>query len=201
MKIRTDFVTNSSSSNYCVSFCVEMNNGKVIDLDPWPEDADVSEDIYCPIHTDVGELAEGIKGCSSVEALKQLLVSTVDQDDEGPASGFGKELAEFCAGLDSIGDIGDIKSVTINEFFTGWGEFARDGIDDFMSKAIPEVLDWEDEEAVREALEGRFTDDEISALTDQVLNDSCCSFDASIDTVVNMADREIRRSFSFDDLT
>ena len=40
-----------------------------------------------------------------------------------------KTTSRFKKAMDKIEDLNGIKSVSIREYFTGWGEFARDGVD------------------------------------------------------------------------
>lgn len=212
MKFRTDFMTNSSSSNYCVSLSVRMKDGNVYDLDPWPEREDGSGDIFNPIQADIDTLASEIQGCKSVKELKDILLGTLDfseqaewadedeLDEQGRSHELGEKCDQFAANLDSIESIGDIACVIISEAFNGWGEFARDGIDDFMAHAIPEELDWDDDDAVHEALKDRFEEGEIDAMIEQVRNDSICAFDASITTKVKMDGRTVSKTYSFEDL-
>ncbi len=95
-------------------------------------------------------------------------------------------------------DLQEIQSVSIREYFTGWGEFARDGVDDFLAAALPEDMDAEDVDAVREVLDGKLTEEEVEAILEQIEDDYICQFQADITTVVNMQDGTIEKKYSFE---
>ena len=78
MKIRTDFVTNSSSSRYCVSLIVKTSANKKLELDFWPEDEDGSGEVMVPLKEDADSVVSGIKACESVEELRDLLLNALD---------------------------------------------------------------------------------------------------------------------------
>lgn len=73
MKIRTDFVTNSSSSSYCVSFIVKTAANKELALNICP---DIESDVY--LKEDVESVVNNIKTCESVEELRDLLLNALD---------------------------------------------------------------------------------------------------------------------------
>ena len=164
MKFRTDFVTNSSSSSYCVSFWVRLTDNKTL----WFQPEDEESYVHVPLNISVGELVRRIKDCKKIEELRQLLLHEWDlselseyddedeYDDENSSSNVLEEYEEFKEKLDSIRDISDVESVTISELYSGWGECATEGIENFICEAIPEKLDWNDEDAVFEALEDKF---------------------------------------------
>ena len=242
MKIRTDFVTNSSSSSYCVSLIVKTAANKKLELDFWPEDEDGSGEVMVPRKEDADSVVNGIKACESVEELRDLLLNALDlnglfgeiedvildeyedeaddmdntqflaavskiikndedgefEDYEDVLSDVKKTASKFKRAMDKIEDLSGIKSVSVCEYFTGWGEFARDGVDDFLAKAVTEDVDQEDADAVRADLEGKLDEDAIESIVDQIENDSICQFSADITTTVLMADGKVERKYSFE---
>ena len=242
MKIRTDFVTNSSSSSYCVSLIVKTAANKKLELDFWPEDEDGSGQVMVPLKEDAASVVNGIKACESVEELRDLLLNALDlnglfgeiedvildeyedeaddmdntqflaavskiikndedgefEDYEDVLSDVKKTASKFKRAMDKIEDLSGIKSVSVCEYFTGWGEFARDGVDDFLAKAVTEDVDQEDADAVRADLEGKLDEDAIESIVDQIENDSICQFSADITTTVLMADGKVERKYSFE---
>ena len=241
MKVRADFVTNSSSS-YCVSLIVKTGENKKIELDFWPEDEDGSGEVMVPLKEDADSVVNGIKACESVEELRDLLLNALDlnglfgeiedvildeyedeaddmdntqflaavskiikndedgefEDYEDVLSDVKKTASKFKRAMDKIEDLSGIKSVSVCEYFTGWGEFARDGVDDFLAKAVTEDVDQEDADAVRADLEGKLDEDAIESIVDQIENDSICQFSADITTTVLMADGKVERKYSFE---
>ncbi len=242
MKIRTDFVTNSSSSSYCVSLIVKTAADEKLELDFWPEDEDGSCDVMVPLKEDTDSVVHDIKACGSVEELRDLLLNALDlneffgeiegvildeyedeaedmdntqflaavseiirNDEDGDfeeyeniLSDVEKTASEFRSAMDKIEDLDGIKSVSIREYFTGWGEFARDGVADFLEMAVTKDVDVDDADAVREDLEGRLDKDAIESIADQIENDSISQFNADITTTVLMADGKVEKKYSFD---
>lgn len=238
MKIRTDFVTNSSSSSYCVSLGVDpVGEKKKISLNLWPNGEDGTGQVLIGMRTDLDVFIEQVKACSTVDELKRLLVNlldfsylpeyaeslwNVDINYADPNEVILQALAKFCEDTDKnnydvkyafqisesfdkfreklskITSLSDIKSITVTEYFTGWGEFASDGVHSFLSTAIPEKLDWHDENAVKEALKGKFDEAKIKSMIRQIRNNSICQFSASIYTTINITTGEVTRKYSFD---
>lgn len=242
MKIRTDFVTNSSSSSYCVSLIVNTAANKKLELDFWPEDEDGSGEVMVPLKEETASVVNGIKACESVEELRDLLINALDlnglfgeiedvildeyedeaddmdnteflaavskiikNDEDGEfeeyeeiLSDVKKTTSKFKRAMSKIEDLNGIKSVSICEYFTGWGEFARDGVDDFLGRALPEDVDAGDVDAVRAVFEGKLTEEEIDSIVEQIKDDSICQFSADITTTVLMADGKVEKKYSFD---
>lgn len=242
MKIRTDFVTNSSSSSYCVSLIVKTSANKKLELDFWPEDEDGSGEVMVPLKEDADMVVNGIKACESVGELRDLLLNALDlnglfgeiedvildeyedeadnmdntqllaaiskiikndedgefEDYEDVLSDVKKTTSKFKRAMDKIEDLNGIKSVSICEYFTGWGEFARDGVADFLEKAVAKDVDVDDADAVREDFEGKLDEDAIESIVDQIENDSICQFSADITTTVLMADGKVEKKYSFE---
>ena len=228
MKIRTDFVTNSSSSSYCVSLSVTpTESNKKIVLDLWPDGEDGSGSVNIGMRVELDEFIGQVKACSSVDELKSLLVNLLDfsndyyelfgelsvpysdtneeilqtlaaiseEDDKYIfLSGITKPFNDFKDAFNSFSSLNEIKSITVKEYFTGWGEFAGEGIEGFLNTAIPEELDLYDEEAVKEALIGKLNEDEIETL----INGSCSDFSAYISTTIDLSTGEVTKKYSFD---
>ena len=116
MKLRTDFVTNSSSSSYTISIEVEGDDVGC-DLFLGDDDGMVSYNLNCT--------AENILHAGSVEELIQLLQSglVVSYDfcyeqDSGPIKPFTKELK------DTFSSIEDIRKIKLVRNWVAWGEYA-----------------------------------------------------------------------------
>lgn len=227
MKIRTDFVTNSSSSNYCIGYKVNSTTRKTaIKLLFYPNQ-DGDADFYLGSAVEIDALVEQIKSCTSVDELSALLINNfvVDRADElnfdfannedlfaklseisssledyydGDEAGYyatemAPQVMKFKKQLARIYNLSDIKSVTIVECFDGWGEFAPEGVLDFMERAIPEKLDWDDKNAVKDALADRFTEEEIDLMMDV---SSVAFYDARIETWVDLSNGLVEKKYS-----
>ena len=137
MKIRTDFVTNSSSSSYCVSLGIQHKGADIV-LDPWPEEADGSFDVFIPLKCSPDDFISEIIKCRSVEELRDRLMNALNLSflfDDNPNASI-KEfedglIIKFKKQLDRIASLDEISGIAINEYYYAWGEFAEESWDSF----------------------------------------------------------------------
>jgi hypothetical protein len=241
MKIRTDFVTNSSSSSYCVSLSVETAADKKIELDFLPDGEDGSSCFTIPLREDADQLIASIRACASVEELRDLLLNAlsledlfdemedaiedefdeeyddmdnakflsrisklIKNDEDGDFEDYvdtldevKKKIAKFKRAINKIESLEGIRCVNIRENFNGWGEFARDGVEDFLKSVLEKGVDPDNATAVREALSDKLPEKALDSITEQIENDNIAQFDADIVTTVILADGKTEKTYRF----
>lgn len=227
MKIRSDFVTNSSSSSYCVSFSVKLkgNNEEAV-LDFWPDDEDGSGEVYIPSLLKSTKLAEKIAKCKTIEELRILLLTQLDpssffddeinsdatieeimkqienldnEDYEDIASEVLTKYENFKASLESVNSLDDVESVTIDEHRYAWGEFAPEASEEFLDSILLPGADLKSED-VDEIVDGEIEDFDLFELLDKIENCEICCFDANSKTTIHLSDKSISKTHYFEDL-
>lgn len=145
--------------------------------------------------------ADNMDNMQFLAAASKIIKNDEDggfEDYEDVLSDVEKTTSKFKRAMDKIEDLSSIKSVSIYEYFTGWGEFARDGVADFLNKSLPKDVDAEDAEAVRAAFEGKLPEVDIDCIIDQIEDDVICQFNADITTTVQIADGKVEKTYRFD---
>ena len=81
MKIRTDFVTNSSSSSYCVSYNVKTKDNNSMELDLWYARENGEKDLWGQVgiytKSKIDDIASQIINSKTVEELKNILINEI----------------------------------------------------------------------------------------------------------------------------
>ncbi len=118
MKIRTDFVTNSSSSSFVVEIKVETTDGREFIQAVDPDDGGGNGNV------EVNCTAEEILAASSVEELANILSGGIEAiEPEGANEWYAQQLEAFADRLTgAIDDISEVQSVTLKGRWFAWGE-------------------------------------------------------------------------------
>ena len=131
MKIRTDFVTNSSSSSFSVVVTVTDKKGKkyVYEKQPWGEDG-MHEIVF---DADLNKLINNKKKdrpfvMDNVADLARFLVNAVYDSSDGPSSN-GKKLSEkkeifFYQLVQSNPELANLAKIAVQRDYYAWGEYA-----------------------------------------------------------------------------
>lgn len=123
MKIRTDFVTNSSSSNFTVEITLESKDKKVILYeDPLSHNEDEGDEASF-----VGDLRDINRHLSSVGHLARWLAECVRENrwDSSESVSLKKKKEKFVQeAKNAFKSVKDIDSITIERHYDAYGEFA-----------------------------------------------------------------------------
>ncbi len=116
MKIRTDFVTNSSSSSFVVEVNINYSGGQIT-LGPTLDDG--NGNLHETFHGDLRAINSYL---SSVRCLAKWLADSTERVSEFDAE---EKEAFIEEAVECISSVRDIDSVVVERHYEAWGEFAE----------------------------------------------------------------------------